>query len=177
MTITANRILLAVLILLLGQTTFGQVAKGTDTELSDPQIDNTMQDIKKTEAEWLEELGEARYRILRQCNTEPPFTGKYNKHFEEGRYACAGCGAILFSSDTKYDSGSGWPSFFAAAEEGAIKEERDTSYGMIRTEITCARCDGHLGHVFEDGPRPTGLRYCVNSASMQFVPATDAESQ
>lgn len=127
--------------------------------------------IEKTEAEWLAELGPERYRIMRQCSTEPPFTGKYWNHKEKGSYHCAGCGAELFSSDTKYDSGSGWPSFFAAVDKKRIKELPDTSYGMFRTEIKCAACDGHLGHVFTDGPRPTGLRYCVNSASITFKPA------
>ncbi|MGE4541918.1 MAG: peptide-methionine (R)-S-oxide reductase MsrB [Bacteroidales bacterium] len=127
--------------------------------------------IEKSEAAWLEELGPEKYKILRQCSTEPPFTGKYYDHKEEGTYVCAGCGTPLFDSDTKYESGSGWPSFFAAIGKDKIKEVRDTSYGMIRTEIKCATCDGHLGHVFTDGPPPTGLRYCVNSASMDFVPA------
>ncbi len=133
------------------------------------QIPSEMvQQIKKTEQEWLEELGEERYRILRQCGTEPPFTGKYYKHIAKGTYICAGCGSDLFRSDAKYESGSGWPSFFEAVDKTKIKELRDASYGMIRTEIRCAHCDGHLGHVFPDGPKPTGLRYCVNSASLEF---------
>ncbi len=127
--------------------------------------------IEKTEAEWLKELGPERYRILRQCSTEPPFTGKYVDHKGKGKYVCAACGSELFTSDKKYDSGSGWPSFFEAVEKNKIREIRDTSYGMIRTEIKCAACDGHLGHVFPDGPPPTGLRYCVNSASLNFVPS------
>lgn len=143
---------------------FGDSAKQTESQINTDMIVR----IEKTEAEWLTELGPERYRILRQCSTEPPFTGKYWNHKEKGSYHCAGCGAELFSSETKFDSGSGWPSFFAAIDKKSIKELPDTRYGMYRTEIKCAVCDGHLGHVFTDGPPPTGLRYCVNSASIEF---------
>lgn len=124
--------------------------------------------IKKTDAEWKASLTPEQYRVLREKGTERAFTGKYNIHKEKGMYVCAGCGSPLFSSDTKFDSGCGWPSFFEALDKEKIKEVRDLSFGMIRIEILCARCDGHLGHVFDDGPKPTGLRYCVNSLSLDF---------
>lgn len=129
--------------------------------------DSTMK-IKKTEAQWKQELSPEQYRVLRQCGTEPAFTGKYYKHKEDGTYVCAACGAKLFSSNAKYDSGSGWPSFYAAIDKKAIKEIPDNSLGMQRIEIRCAHCDSHLGHVFPDGPKPSGMRFCVNSASLDF---------
>ncbi len=124
--------------------------------------------MEKTEAEWLAELGPERYHVLRQGGTERPFTGEYDHVFDDGVYTCAGCGTKLFTSEAKYDSGCGWPAFYAPASDGAVEEETDSSYGMVRTEVTCATCGGHLGHVFPDGPHPTGLRYCINSASLKL---------
>jgi len=125
----------------------------------------------KTDEEWRRELTPEQYRIMRQGGTEPAFSGKYY-HFEEsGIYLCAACGQELFSSDTKYDSGSGWPSFWAPVSNQDIQEILDHSHGMTRTEVVCSRCGAHLGHVFMDGPKPTGMRYCVNSASLNFEAA------
>ncbi len=121
-----------------------------------------------TDKEWLKKLSPEQFKVLRQCGTEAPFTGKYYKMKEDGNYYCAACGALLFTSDTKYDSGSGWPSFYAPANNKNIVEVKDTSLGMLRTEIKCAHCGSHLGHLFPDGPRPTGMRYCVNSISLDF---------
>ena len=126
--------------------------------------------IKKTDAEWKAALTPEQFDVLRKKGTESAFTGKYNIHKEKGMYVCAGCGSPLFSSDTKFDSGCGWPSFFEALDKEKIKELRDLTFGMVRIEILCAKCDGHLGHVFDDGPKPTGLRYCVNSLSLGFHP-------
>lgn len=123
---------------------------------------------KRTEEEWREALPQERYQVLRLKGTERPFTGTLLRNKENGVYACAGCGAELFRSDDKYDSGSGWPSFLAPMSEDRVEERLDVSQGTARTEIVCARCGGHLGHVFDDGPMPTGRRYCVNSLSLDF---------
>ena len=126
--------------------------------------------LNLTDAEWRERLSPEQYQILRHAGTERAFTGKYESNKAAGLYHCAGCGLPLFSSETKYNSGSGWPSYTAPVSDDAVDEHSDVSHGMIRTEVRCARCDGHLGHVFPDGPGPNGLRYCINSASLDFKP-------
>ena len=126
--------------------------------------------LNLSDAEWRERLSPEQYQILRQHGTERAFTGRYEGNKAAGVYTCAGCGTPLFSSSTKYNSGSGWPSYTDPLSPDAVDELRDTSHGMTRTEVRCARCDGHLGHVFPDGPGPGGLRYCINSASLDFEP-------
>lgn len=131
-----------------------------------------MEKIEKTDAEWREELTPEEYHVLREAGTERAFAGVYTDDKSPGTYRCKGCGAALFSSKTKYDSGSGWPSFTSPAADGVVAENVDASHGMRRVEVRCAKCDGHLGHVFPDGPGDTGLRYCINSASLDLDPET-----
>jgi len=127
-----------------------------------------MPNVEKTQAEWRAELSPDQYRILREKGTERPFSGEYDHVFEPGTYHCAGCGAVLFDAEAKYDSGCGWPAFSAPASGAALEEETDSAFGMSRTEVLCGSCGGHLGHVFPDGPAPTGQRYCINSAALRL---------
>ncbi|MEO9122950.1 MAG: peptide-methionine (R)-S-oxide reductase MsrB [Burkholderiaceae bacterium] len=129
-----------------------------------------MEKIQKTDAQWRQQLSTEEYAVARQKNTERPFTGRYWNTSEPGIYRCVGCGTALFASDTKFDAGCGWPSYFEPLDPDLVREERDTSLGMMRTEVLCNVCDSHLGHVFPDGPPPTGLRYCLNSVSLKFEP-------
>jgi len=129
--------------------------------------------IRKSESEWQAQLSPEEYAITRLAGTERPFTGRYNGCKTPGTYSCVCCGQPLFSSKAKYDSGSGWPSFWEPIEEGAVELRRDTSHGMIRTEVLCPRCDAHLGHEFDDGPQPTGKRFCMNSAALKLTPEED----
>jgi peptide-methionine (R)-S-oxide reductase len=133
-------------------------------------MDKTMESIGKTDAEWRAELPPATYHVMREHGTERPFTSPLNGEHRDGKFACASCGLELFGSDAKFDSGTGWPSFFAPISKSAVAETVDRALFMTRTEVHCSRCGGHLGHVFPDGPKPTGLRYCMNGVSLKFEP-------
>lgn len=133
--------------------------------------------VEMTEAQWRQKLTPEQFEVLREKGTERAFTGKYWNTKTPGVYSCAGCGAVLFTSGDKFDSGCGWPSFDKLAAAGVVKEHRDTSHGMVRTEVTCARCGGHLGHLFDDGPTATGMRYCINSASITLEPEDESPGE
>lgn len=164
---------LALPLLVVSCNTANQNQATANRNPSPNQSEMSQEKVEKTEEQWRAELSPMQYYVLREKGTERPYTGAYWDNKDVGKYLCAGCSTLLFTSKTKYDSGCGWPSFYEAHNNDQILMRPDNSLGMRRVEILCATCEGHLGHVFEDGPPPTGLRYCVNSESMIFIPETD----
>ncbi len=157
-----------IIILFVAIISFSACAQKQKTEQLEKVVSFGVEKIVKPETEWKKELTDFQYHVLREKGTERAFTGSLLNNKEEGVYTCVACNLPLFTSKTKFKSGTGWPSFYEAINDINVEEEEDRAYGMVRTEVLCARCDGHLGHVFPDGPRPTGLRYCVNSTSLKF---------
>jgi peptide-methionine (R)-S-oxide reductase len=167
-------VLMALVLCMAAMPAAGGAAKDSSAAAKDPAASGGIQKVVKSDAEWKKELTPQQYHVLREKGTEVAFTGKYWDNHAAGIYRCAACHLDLFSSNTKFESGTGWPSFWAPIDKHHVAIDRDLSLGMARDEVTCARCGGHLGHVFDDGPKPTGLRYCMNSAALEFVPAAAA---
>ena len=152
-----------------------QKAEKDKNEISEPA--GKVEKVEKSSAEWKAQLTALEYNVLREKGTERAFTGDFWNNKKTGTYTCGGCGLPLFSSETKFKSGTGWPSFWEPIKKEYVSEEEDNAYGMLRTEVLCARCNGHLGHIFPDGPKPTGLRYCINGVSLDFIPAKQESTE